>query len=136
MSKIKFIETIGEESVLKTEWSQPWQFKQFSNIPFEVVNEPQGHLLTVGSASISLPTNSYGLTHHAAIDVVRLDNSGTWPVDVDHYIATKSGGSKIYSVYITPPTEYHHLKLSDNLVSNLSWSWRKVIRDILSAKKV
>ena len=129
MEELKFIGTINEELARKVVTSSPWGFKEMVDIPYPVVGTPNGYLLTVGSACLSLATSAHGTAYYGAIDVIRWDFSKR-AVDVDHYI-TPLVNNTAYGVFLTPPTDYHHLKATDQLVSNLSWSWQKMVTGIL-----
>ena len=130
MNELKFIGTTGQEYVNQTFGTLSWQFKEFPFIPLPPVNYPNGWFLTTVSGCASVGTVSYGLHYNAAMDLFRCDPS-TGLVDVDHYIAGSLSNAS-WGIFKTPPTNYHHLKTTDPLFSNLSRPWQYTIRQILS----
>jgi hypothetical protein len=130
MEDFKFVGTAGIEAVNRTVGSYPWEFREMSQIPYyPVVNYPNGYLVTAGSACLSLATTSCGITYNSAIDIIRLDLNPR-VIDTDHYMAMP-WKDNIFAVFMTPQIDYHHLSVSDQLVSNLSLPWQKTIKQIL-----
>lgn len=114
--------------------SIPWECVTKNNLPYSILSLPDGFMFACGSACLSLATTSIqGYTYVQNTHVFRKDGTG---VDVDRYLGSITPTDTI-AVLKLPNDQipFHHLKLTDSIISNLPLDKRKQICNILGMQQ-
>lgn len=122
-----FVGTASPAQVNHLVTPTPWGNVFLPQVPFNAVNYPPTYLFAIGSANISNPTiSSNGIVYNAGFDLYRLDDNR---IDVDNYLIHPYRPG-LYTIHFTKPP-YHHLQSINQVPSEVSLAWRRVIHDKL-----